>query len=588
MILQLDEQNRIIFASPDFQRLFLHSFDDIFLKTIDEIQLFHRPFAELKRHTLSLQERQKEIRLNLWAYPKKGLPIFVECEIYLVSSPVTDTTKHHIISLQELPHRYPENEEFYAQDCRLNHLTKFICQLIPQSIHVINASNYLIECANESAQLGVLDEESFCYKLTHGYDEPCHLKGELCPILQMKKDPKPIVMEHVHRFGTKKIKIHQLNVYPILDKDGNLEKIIEYNVDMTKAEEVRTLLEVITSAPQLAIYIVDCSTKKKLFVNQGFFDLWGIEDEKDFSSHEDIILFLNPILKTNGVDLSEKGKNYDQIITLPDERFIHFRASCFQDKELHYHWRYFIFEDVTQREKMRKRLEQEEYFVNMGKMVSVVRHEIGNPINALKTAIQVLKTNFEKFDTRKKYQYLDRIQDDIERMERFLGILKNYGMYDNIRCQPVNWRDFIEEFVFFMNDEIHRRNIEILFLFPEQELQVMVDRHSLHQVFLNIFINAFHALEGKKHPEIEVRSLIKNDYLECQIIDNGIGIPEEILDNVFDFLFTTKNDGSGIGLTLCKQIMLKMGGDILISSKENVGTTVRLLLPLYQDTRNDK
>ena len=230
---------------------------------------------------------------------------------------------------------------------------------------------------------------------------------------------------------------------------------------------------------------------------------------------------------------------------------------------------------------MRKRLEQEEYFANMGKMVSCVRHEIGNPINALKTTIEVLRVNFEKFDGRKKYQYLDRIQNDIERMERFLASLKSYSMYDNINCEPIRWHDFIEEFNFFINDELDRKNIEVFFLFPDKDVSIVVDRHSLHQVFLNLYINAFHALTNQIKPRIELKAFVKNDYLECQITDNGCGIPKNLIDNVFDLLFTTKVDGSGMGLTICKQILLRMQGDIRISSQENIGTTIRIFLPLH-------
>ena len=108
-------------------------------------------------------------------------------------------------------------------------------------------------------------------------------------------------------------------------------------------------------------------------------------------------------------------------------------------------------------------------------------------------------------------------------------------------------------------------------------LEVQADRDLLDQVLVNLVRNAVHAMQDTSRPQLTLRGRLEFGRTLLQVIDNGTGIPEAIRDQVFIPFFTTKRDGSGIGLSLSRQIMMAHGGE-LVASSADTGTTMSLLL----------
>jgi signal transduction histidine kinase len=125
----------------------------------------------------------------------------------------------------------------------------------------------------------------------------------------------------------------------------------------------------------------------------------------------------------------------------------------------------------------------------------------------------------------------------------------------------------------------NEEQIKLEFHPESRSIMVHVDRNLWIQVLVNLLQNAQQALVGIPNGEIHIQLTTENHFCLIQVSDNGCGISSEEAERIFTPHFTTKSSGSGIGLSLVKQIVEKHGGIISFESQENIGTTFRLALP---------
>jgi signal transduction histidine kinase len=129
-----------------------------------------------------------------------------------------------------------------------------------------------------------------------------------------------------------------------------------------------------------------------------------------------------------------------------------------------------------------------------------------------------------------------------------------------------------------MAPSIKAKNINIEFSISSKRLELDIDVHLIEQVLINLILNAKDACQNQANPLIKVvASQNQNRNTIIKVFDNGSGIPKEIMENIFVPFFTSKSTGSGIGLSLCKQIMMLHKGKILVQSIENEGTVFSLI-----------
>jgi signal transduction histidine kinase len=129
-----------------------------------------------------------------------------------------------------------------------------------------------------------------------------------------------------------------------------------------------------------------------------------------------------------------------------------------------------------------------------------------------------------------------------------------------------------------MQPSLDVKNIAIDFQLKTPKLELVIDGYLIEQVLINLILNAVDACKNKENPEIKViAELTPSRAVIIKVYDNGSGIPHDIMESIFIPFFTSKSTGSGIGLSLCKQIMLLHKGKILVNSKEDEGTVFSLV-----------
>jgi len=237
-----------------------------------------------------------------------------------------------------------------------------------------------------------------------------------------------------------------------------------------------------------------------------------------------------------------------------------------------------VSRDVTERKRLEAIAEAVNMMENVGYVVSGIRHELGNPINSIKTALSVLSNNIDHWPRAQVAEYLNRSLQEISRVEYLLRALRTFSMHENLLMQTVDLNTFIETFFQLVEDDFAKRGIRINISVPAGVGKCKADPRALHQVFLNLLANAADALEEATHPTITIRIERSQKMFRIKVIDNGQGMDETQQKSLFKPFFTSKPSGNGLGLVIVKKTMAKMNGTIDIKSKMNSGTEVSLLL----------
>jgi two-component system, NtrC family, nitrogen regulation sensor histidine kinase NtrY len=172
---------------------------------------------------------------------------------------------------------------------------------------------------------------------------------------------------------------------------------------------------------------------------------------------------------------------------------------------------------------------------------------------------------------------LETIKRRSEGLLKFAETYRNLNKITTPNRKKVFVRDLFENLQTLMQPTLDQKNIEMEVVLKEPSLMANVDVNLIEQVLINLMVNALEAVKDRPNPRILLSAFLEQNKLMIKITDNGAGISPELIDKIFIPFFSTKKTGSGIGLSLCKQIMLLHKGNIKVQSKEGEGSAFVLL-----------
>lgn len=238
-----------------------------------------------------------------------------------------------------------------------------------------------------------------------------------------------------------------------------------------------------------------------------------------------------------------------------------------------------ISRDITETKKLRSIAESLDMMKNLGYIFSGIRHEIGNPINSIKMTVSVLKNNLDQFSRERVLEYMDRVFIELGRVEYLLKNFKTFNMFEELTPVDVFLDDFMSKLFRLLENDFQGKGIRLTLEVDSDARRACVDPRALHQVMLNIIGNAVEALEGAASPAISIKVSRENGSVLIAVRDNGPGIREEILPEVFRPFFTTKSHGAGLGLSIVQKILSRMGGAVRLSSRFGEGAAAVIEIP---------
>ncbi|SHG53213.1 sensor histidine kinase [Winogradskyella jejuensis] len=221
------------------------------------------------------------------------------------------------------------------------------------------------------------------------------------------------------------------------------------------------------------------------------------------------------------------------------------------------------------------------------KLLSVMTHEIMNSIAPISSLADTLQQNLQLALEQPEESQLEledvnsgikTIKNRSEGLLKFAKTYRSLSKVTQLNLQRVRVSELFNNIQLLMEPSIKAKDIDIDFKISGPKLELDIDTHLIEQVLINLLLNAVDAVKGKENAKIKVEaSQNSNRDIVIKVFDNGSGIPQDILENIFVPFFTSKTTGSGIGLSLCKQIMLLHKGRIMVKSIEDEGTVFSLV-----------
>lgn len=370
-----------------------------------------------------------------------------------------------------------------------------VLESLAHPLYVIDADDYTIKLANSAASPGPVPLRTTCHTLSHRRDTRCEGPEQTCPLEQVKKTKRPVIVEHTHHDKDGRERCVEVRALPILDREGNVSEVIEYCMDITERVEA--------------------------------------EEEARAAQHR----------------------------LLDQQR---------SEKER-------VEAELT---KARERLVSQTRLATIGQISASIAHDLRNPLGTVRNAVYFLRHRIQAREP-DLVEHLDIIDQEVTSADRIIGNLLEMTRAKELIRKDVDLGRIVQE---MMERGPAAEGIHVRMTLAPEPFSVYADPDQLRQVLGNLLNNARQAMDG--HGEIWITASRSSDRDTIIFQDNGPGIAPESRERLFQPLFSTKAKGTGLGLTISRQIIERHGGTIDLMGHGGPGAAFRIRLPRCTSTED--
>jgi two-component system NtrC family sensor kinase len=218
----------------------------------------------------------------------------------------------------------------------------------------------------------------------------------------------------------------------------------------------------------------------------------------------------------------------------------------------------------------------------VGTLTAGVAHELNNPINNITLTAAMLQEDYSEIDDTERLDMIKDLVDEADRSQKIIRNLLEFAREQEIDTQLLQLDDILEESLQLVANQLKLYKVKVERRFANNLGPISGDKQQLTQVFLNLALNAIDAMPDGGTLTIETDAIREGSFLKVDFTDSGTGIADHIKPHIFDPFFTSKpqGKGTGLGLSVSLGIIRKHGGDILMNSRIDEGTTFSVLLPM--------
>lgn len=238
-----------------------------------------------------------------------------------------------------------------------------------------------------------------------------------------------------------------------------------------------------------------------------------------------------------------------------------------------------VIQDFTEKAALEADLRRRDRLTAMGALASGVAHEVRNPLNAISVIVQRLEREFAPTSGQEEYGQLTRVvRDEVRRVNGIIVEFLDLARPPQLQIRQVELKSLLEKAAQVIAPQVAAKGLQLVrSRFEAEGVVVPADPDQLQQALLNLLTNAVEATTDGR-VEIEAR-LTESGDVQIEVADTGTGIPPENIERIFDLYFTTKPEGTGLGLGLVHRIITEHGGRLDVQSQPGHGTRITLQLP---------
>jgi signal transduction histidine kinase len=231
---------------------------------------------------------------------------------------------------------------------------------------------------------------------------------------------------------------------------------------------------------------------------------------------------------------------------------------------------------AQERLRLKEQLSRAERLSSLGEMAAGISHEIRNPLGIIRSSAELLKNKMARVEPNNTFP--DIIVEEATRLNNIITDFIKFARPGEPNLVSCRIEDVIEKNILFLTPQMEKRGHMINTRIPDNLPAILADGDMLYQAFLNILLNAMQAMPGGGIVQIAVEAV--DEAIRIQFDDEGEGIPNEIIEKIWDPFFTTKETGTGLGLGLVKNIIESHGGVIRIENRPVQGVRIAIDLPV--------
>jgi PAS domain S-box-containing protein len=242
-------------------------------------------------------------------------------------------------------------------------------------------------------------------------------------------------------------------------------------------------------------------------------------------------------------------------------------------------------EDITEKRGREVRLRRAENLASLTTLAAAVAHEIKNPLGAISIHLQLMQKNLAKDEktTAEIDKYFNIINEEIDRLNHIVVDFLFAVRPMSLELREGNFNALIADLAELSQAELEQSHILLLLELDEKLPSSLFDERHMKQALLNLIKNAQSAMPHGGL--LTIATQVSDNEIRISVCDTGVGISEENLNKIFEPYFTTRDNGTGLGLTLVFKIIREHQGEILVDSREGEGTDFEICLPLCQKER---
>ncbi len=346
----------------------------------------------------------------------------------------------------------------------------------------------------------------------------------------------------------------------------------------SRLRRVEAFRDILISSLPVGLIAID-SKGQIILYNRFAQDLTGISEKVALGNNSMIFKGLPEVKEALEGESAENGFAFQKEVQLVAEsgvcHTVQLNRMAIIDRDGSFVGTLLMIQDLSQVKNLEEDLRRSERLAALGKMAAGVAHELRNPLSSIKGLALVLRS--KSCNENHDREAADILVQEVERLNRSISELLDYARPQKLQKNKVDIQKLLEKAVSLLSMDAEASGVQMVTDFPELLPMLNADEDKLIQVFLNLFLNSIQAMAGGG--TLTVSTMKTEESVKIVLTDTGCGVSADNISRVFDPYFTTKPEGTGLGMAMSAKIVEEHGGSITFESEEGKGTSVIVEIP---------